>query len=465
MRKFILLSTLLVYLHPSFAKSEMEFVQLGVKGTGWKAGVAKVEITPNQPMWMAGYGSRNKPSEGTLHGLWAKALVMEDATGNQVVLVTADLLGIPKEISDEMRNQLKIKYGLSKSQIMLNSSHTHSGPVLENALSDIYPLDSEQSEKVRQYSRQLERQVVDLVGEAIAGIEPVELFAQNGVTRFQVNRRNNDASELTRLTELKGPNDYAVPVIKVMNRKGELKAVAFGYACHPTVLSGYEWSGDYAGFAQLELEKSYPGVIALFFQGAGADQNPLPRRTVPLAKQYGKELAAAVERVLNEDMQKLRPELNAAYSEIELPLNAAPSGKELSEMANNSTVDYYKRWADRMLVQLNEDKLFQTSYSYPVQVWKLGDQPVIALGGELVVEYAIELKKAFGQNIFVMGYTNDVMAYIPSHTILEEGGYEGDSSQKVYGLPSTWARNIQTLILEELEKLALQVGLSKVAEE
>ena len=69
----------------------------------------------------------------------------------------------------------------------------------------------------------------------------------------------------------------------------------FGYACHPTVLDGYEWSGDYPGFAQIELEKSYPGTVAMFFQGTGADMNPLPRRTVPLAQQYGEELAAAVQ--------------------------------------------------------------------------------------------------------------------------------------------------------------------------
>ena len=77
----------------------------------------------------------------------------------------------------------------------------------------------------------------------------------------------------------------------------------------------------------------------------------------------------------------------------------------------------------------------------------------MSLGGEVVVEYAIGLKKMFGRDIFVMGYCNDVMGYIPSVTILNEGGYEGDSSQRVYGLPSKWSPEIESLIYGEIVKI------------
>src|SRR5690606_39897908 len=82
------------------------------------------------------------------------------------------------------------------------------------------------------------------------------------------------------------------------------------------------WSGDYVGFAQIALEKAYPGTTALFFQGAGGDQNPLPRRTVALAEQYGNTLAAAVERVVKEEMRPLSPQdrkstrLNSSHVKI-----------------------------------------------------------------------------------------------------------------------------------------------------
>jgi hypothetical protein len=78
---------------------------------------------------------------------------------------------------------------------------------------------------------------------------------------------------------LKGPFDHDVPVLKVSAGK-KVRAIVFGYACHATVLSFYQWSGDYPAFAQIELGKAHAGTMALFWAGCGADQNPLPRRTV-----------------------------------------------------------------------------------------------------------------------------------------------------------------------------------------
>lgn len=424
----------------------------------WKAGVAGVVITPDQPIWMAGYGAREHPAKGTLHDLWAKALAVEDADGNRAVLVTTDLLGFPEEMSNHIRDQIEEQFGLSRSQIILNSSHTHSGPVLENALIDIYPLDSEQQALIKDYSRKLEDEIIQLVGNALDKMEPARLFAENGVTRFAVNRRNNPAATLYRATELAGPADYAVPVIKVEDSSGEMMAVVFGYACHPTVLSDYDWSGDFPGFAQLELEKAYPGVKAMFFQGAGADQNPLPRRSVALAEQYGKTLAAAVQRVLNEEMRELPSRLATAYSEVELNVAVVPTREELTERAEESS-GYMQRWAERMLGKLDKDEEFRTSHRYPVQIWNIGDQMVVSLGGELVVEYAVRIKEIFGFDTFVMGYSNDVMAYIPTTKIIREGGYEGDQSQMVYGLPGIWSTDVEVLILSEI--LSLSESLQK----
>lgn len=429
--------------------------------TVWKAGVSKVIITPKKPMWMAGYASRVHPSEGTLHDLWAKALVLEDASGKKAVLITSDLVGIPKSISDNIRDQLESRFHLSRSQIIINTSHTHSGPVLENSLSSIYPLDKQQAELVTEYSKNLVTQVVGLVGDALKAMQPVRLYSENGISRFQVNRRNNNESKLLEQTELKGPNDYAVPVLKVESIKGKLLAIAFGYACHNTVLSGYDWSGDYAGFAQLELEKEYPGTTALFFQGAGADQNPLPRRTVALAQQYGKTLAFAVSRVLKEDMRKLAPRLSTAYSEIKLPLASPPAESELVKIAGESKTYYIKAWAEMLLKKMKSGEPLERTYDYPLQVWTIGDQTLVAMGGEVVIEYAIQLKRIYGDRLFVLGYSNDVMAYIPSSTILKEGGYEGETSQMAYGLPAKWGDGIEKLILDEVMRLADQLAVPK----
>lgn len=430
-------------------------------GFMWKAGLSKAIITPEKPMWMAGYASRTSPSKGKYQELWAKALILEDTQGSMVLLLTADILGFPKKMSDRIRNQLHQKYGLEKSQIILNGSHTHSGPVLENALYDIYPLDGEQLALIKSYSAWLEKKVLELAGEAIDNKQAARLSSANGVTRFQVNRRNNSEQHLIYQTGLTGPNDYAVPVIKIEDEAGKLTGIVFGYACHPTVLNHDSWSGDYPGYAQEELEKIYPGVTAMFFQGASGDQNPLPRRTLPLAKQYGKSLAAAVERVLEEDMSPLSSDIRSAYVEIDLPLSPAPETSSLTRMVNEES-GYIKRWAERMLTEGTQGKSPISTYPYPLQIWRLGQQTIFNMGGEVTVAYANALKGRYGQDAFVMAYSNDVMGYIPSEIILEEGGYEGYSSQMVYGLPSPWEKGIESRILEAFDALATKLEIKSL---
>ena len=110
---------------------------------GWQAGVAKVVITPDKPMWMSGYASRDKPAEGKIHDLWAKALALEDAKGKRCVLVTMDLVGIPREVSVAVCDEIKKKHGLPREAVMLNVSHTHSGPVVGSNLRSMYFLDDD----------------------------------------------------------------------------------------------------------------------------------------------------------------------------------------------------------------------------------------------------------------------------------------------------------------------------------
>ena len=301
-------------------------------------------------------------------------------------------------------------------------------------------------------------QIIELAEKAKQSVEPVNLFSDNGVVRFQVNRRNNKEAEIEKLTELKGPNDYAVPVLKVENKRGQLIAIVFGYACHPSVLNGYKWSGDYAGFAQLELESKYKDAIAMFFQGAGGDQNALPRHTVALARQYGQELAVAVERVLNEKMKQLSPKLKTVYSEKGLGYAKSEQTmtEQLKEVIKESSEysETIRRYAKFALEKIEKGEVDTTSYPYPVQIWGVGEQLLIALGGEVLVGYSVELKKKYGREIFVLGYSNDLMGYIPTAKVLYEGGYEGSRSSII---PLLWASDIEEVILNEVSRLINEI--------
>ena len=427
--------------------------------TGWLAGLARVDVTPQESMWLAGYASRDHPSDGTLHPLFVKALALKDGAGHQALLMTSDVLGFPKDMSDRIRDRLKDQFQLSRAEIILSSSHTHSGPVLGDSIRVIYPLDEAQIEKIARYSARLEGQVVECAARALSSMKPARLFSGNGITRFAVNRRNNPEAAILDNHDLKGPSDHAVPVLKVVGEDDALMAAAFGYACHATVLASYQWCGDYPGFAQIELEKAHPGATALFFAGCGADQNALPRRTVPLAQQYGRELAAAVERVLSENINELSPALKTEYKEVELAFGTPPTHEQLEGMAKTYT-GYMQRAAQRLLKQLDDGKPLRTSYPYPVQIWRIGNQALVTLGGEVVVDYAILVKKTLGRETFVLGYCNDLMSYIPSVRVLHEGGYEGGDFQMGYGMPTKWADDIESRILAAARELAAKVGIA-----
>src|SRR5437660_218183 len=96
----------------------------------WKAGVAVQVITPAEPMWLAGYGARNKPSQGKEHDLYVKALAVEDPAGTRAVVLTADLVGITHALAEAVAAEVKKKTGLPRRQLMLTVSHTHCGPVI-----------------------------------------------------------------------------------------------------------------------------------------------------------------------------------------------------------------------------------------------------------------------------------------------------------------------------------------------
>jgi hypothetical protein len=317
-------------------------------------------------------------------------------------------------------------------------------------------IDEAQKRLIEGYAERLKTTLVELVERAIASLAPSELAYGQGTATFAANRRNNKEPDVPRLRaegKLAGPFDHDVPVLKI-TADGALKAVLFGYACHATVLSGYEWSSDYPGFAQSELEKQHPGCTALFFAGCGADQNPLPRRQVELAEQYGKQLAVAVDEVLKEKLTPIAPRLRVRAAQVPLEFAHVPTREEVEADAKNAD-RYVSARARHYLALLDAGKSIPQAYSYPIQVWRLGDELVfVTLGGEVVVDYALRLKAEYGgRQTWVAGYTNDVMAYIPSRRVLAEGGYEGGGAMVYYSLPSPWAPSVEEKIIGAVEGL------------
>ncbi len=427
----------------------------------WKAGVAKAVVTPEKSVWLAGYGSK-RPPDGKLHDLWMKALALEDADGRRVVLITSDFQGVPKAMSDRVFAQLREKFDIERHQVMLTFSHNHCGPRLGDDLVDYYPVEAEQVALIEEYTALMVTRCVAMVGEALANLAPANLQMGEGKTTFAVNRRNNREAEVADLlakgVPLKGPVDHAVPVMTVTRPDGKLEAVLFGYACHPTTLSFLTWCGDYPGFAQLELEKNHPGATAMFVNTCGGDQNPVPRRSVELCQRYGHMLAAVVEDVLQQPLKPISPRLRTAFEYVDLPYLKVVSREELTALQTDSNA-IRARWAARMLQKLIEGEKFPPAYPYPVHAWRLGEEMLmIGMGAETVVDYALRFKQEFGPGTWVCGYADDMIAYIPSRRVWEEGGYEGGSNLYEYGRPAfRWSGDIEDRIAATVHKLVKEV--------
>lgn len=423
----------------------------------WKAGTARAIITPQTKVWLAGYGTKREPT-GKLHELWMKALALEDAAGQRVVLITSDFQGIPKEMSDRVFQQLKQQLSLERRQVMITFSHNHCGPRLGSDLVDYYPVESDQENLVEEYTRMMEERMVALVADALRDLSPVQLQHYSGHTTFAVNRRNNRESEVPELLKknipLLGPVDHTVPVLTATRPDQSLKAILFGYACHPTTLSFTQWCGDYPGFAQLAIEKQHPHAMAMFVNTCGGDQNPLPRRTVDLCEKYGNMLADAVRTAITSPAKPIDASIRCAFEFADLPYESVVSRRQLNDAAKDSNA-IKQRWAQRLLKKLDEGETFPSAYPYPIHVWRLGQLWIIGQGAETVVDYAMQFKSHFGKETWVLGYVDDMAAYIPSRRVWDEGGYEGGSYLYEYGRPALrWAGDIETRITRTVYKLA-----------
>lgn len=427
----------------------------------WKAAAAAVKITPEKPMWMAGYASRSAPSDGVLQDLFAKALALQDAEGNRLVIVTMDLIGIPADLRKALEDGVADKFKLPAECLVLNASHTHCGPEYRIGAWRYLEGMVHKVAEAREYGESLRDKLMQMIGEVLQNVSPVQVNYNRARCGFAMNRRQPRLGSFSNSPYPDGPVDHDVPIIEVASTDGkELVAVLFGYACHSTTLSIQQFCGDYPGYAQEELQKMHPGAIALFMNGCSGDQNPYPRREVTYAQAHGKTLALAVETALQVVPKRPLPgPVKAAFERVPLAF-ATPPTKEQLEAQLKSANKFEVSKAERLLAILANEGKLETEYPYPVQVVHFGDQVgIVTLGGEVVVDYSLRLKRELDlPMVWVAGYSNDVMGYIPSLRILQEGGYEGGGAMLYGSHPGPWSPKVEETIVGKVHELHKKLG-------
>ena len=427
-------------------------------------GTAKVDITPDYPIRLSGFGFRRQESEGVIHPIWAKALAIGAEDKSLAILVTVDNLGVPDYMVCDLAKRLKSKAGVDQARVAVCSTHTHTAPMLAGVAPTLFgePIPPDHQAHIKQYTKELADHLERVALAAIADCVPGQLEWGLGSVGFAINRRAMRDGRVVGIgVNPKGPVDHDIPLLVVKSPAGEVRAVYASYACHCVTLSNNKISGDWAGFAQLAIEKQWPGAISLISIGCGADINPSSGVTgdnVEVAAEQGQQIATEVKRLIDAGLQPLDGNLVCRLERIDLAFDTLPTPEEWERRAALPKDSFYNRsvayHAKVQLERLDRGEALQTHVSYPIQTWAFGNQmAMVFLPGEVVVDYSLRLKHELGaKQLWVNGYSNDVPCYIPSERILKEGGYEGGDAMRYFDRPTKFKPGLEHQIVDVVHR-------------
>jgi len=413
--------------------------------TKFKAGVAVANITPPVGVDMTGFGGRLSGAIGIHDDIFAKVLVLDDSS-HQLAIVTSDLLSLDFDLVKRIRDLIETNIGIPPDNVMLNSSHTHSGPATIT-LRGLGKRDED-------YVDVLVKKIAGATQEAYNGRMDAKLGFGRTQVQVGVNRRQKrDDGNMALGVNPDGPVAPYVDVVRVDNAEGNTIAIFFSHAAHPVVLGGSNLliSADYPGYAMRLVEQVESGSVAMFGQGCCGNINSNPvGRTFEDARRLGVTLGAAVIGEAEQIETKGNVALQSRSRIIDLPLQ-----EPLEKSEAEALVERYQRelsdlkargegrpqtymaqgileWAQAMLKLAKDPKPY--TQAFEIQAMQLGDVAVVALTGEVFVELALEIDaRSPYQQTIVLGYTNGCIGYVPNEEAYPYGGYEVSSAYRYYG--------------------------------
>lgn len=381
-----------------------------------RGGAAKIDITPPVGVWLSGYASRNKPSDGIEDPLYAKAMVLDDGS-NKIAIVSVDLLWVPLELTTAVRKKVNDTIGIPKENILICATHTHFGPKIFRITKN-WP-DAPASKIDESYVRRLEKKIVDSILAADKKLQNVKIGATKGhIPEIVYNRRTKKPDGAVAMTfrlpaaskEYKfGRTDPEVGILRVEDARGALVAAIANYACHPvsgatTKETFFHISADYPGHAMDVVEK-IEGGICLFALGTAGDMNPVRINRISPRAQIGKALGGEVLRQLQSVSTSDKAALKGMTKAIVLPLK-----KDLPPE------------------RIRESEKGKNTLTTEIQVLRLGDIYILGLPGEILVEIGLDIKKKAGiENLLIISLSNDTCGYVCLRQAYKEGGYEPGS--------------------------------------
>jgi len=390
---------------------------------GLKAGFAKVNITPTQPVRMSGYEARSEPFKGVHDDLFASASVFDNGD-LKTCIITADVIGFSHQFTDETRALIEKETGISAMNVMITAVHNHGAPITA-----VYTKNKTKPET--DYIRTLQEKIVKAVKDANENLQPVRIGTGKGTCKMNINRRARHGDGGIWLGRNPGGIcDHEVGVIRFDDQSGKTIGLMINWPCHATTggQENYLVTGDWPGATARNVEQSYPDAVVLVSAGASGDINPI----------YGP----------NDNFN----DINAIGAVLSEEVIRVAKSIETTEAGNlkivNSTItaDGKKRSESRMPnVSLEPND--------PVDIRlaavKIGQNIIVGISGELMTEIGLDIKaNSPFKNTFVYTHCNGSSGYLCTDQAYIQGGYEPMVSRTMPGTAALIKDAIKELINE-----------------
>lgn len=434
-----------------------------------KAGLSVQDVTPPIGTYLAGYPNRNDPSHGVDDPLYLRVLALEDDHGQRLVLVTGDLLKLPRDMSWRLKRRAAARCGIASDRLVLNLSHTHASPGLfPQRCYPQWPVDVA-------YVCRFEQAVRDGVCGALADLRPAEVRSGTHEVDFGVSRRLPKPELGGRVVMEPNPDGVYDPALAMLTiyRGGQLDAVWYSHGCHPTSKHSLNISADWPGLIAKGLQRRLgDDVVVCFAQGAAGSVMP------KYAERHGQEAyRAAWDQVAGQlascasgsGQQPIDLNLESVETEFGLPydLDWMPGDDALMEFASPEETpipapirpanrSILRIWA-RDLLEQRRTSTVPTEFRMHAGRIRLADGlQMLYLSGEIVADVGLRLKSLFTEeSTILLGYCSYTDAYIPTAAMLPEGGHEALGSIFFHERPAPFAPVIDSVLDNAIAGLTL----------
>lgn len=439
------------------------------------AGWAQFDSTPPLGLPMGGRGPRFTLGAEILDPLVVQAVVLEDQKGYRTLWISMDMIGMSWQMTSRFRYELSAVTGIPFEAIVLNFSHTHSGPM---SGFEGYATTVEKPKELEAYEMGLLPQTVAIVLEAIDNLRPVTVTVCRGTSEIGINRRRVNADGEMGMGP--NPDGYMNRDLWMLDLRGDPgRCVLFNYGCHPVMVYGFAWDGisaDYPGVCRNQLGALLgPDTHAQFIQGLAG--NVRPRQLADLETgTFRKSTPEDVIATGNQLAGDVIAALDAGGESIVLDLDCV-SGFVMAPRDQDAILplSHWEMLANR------EEELERNLGTYWVSRFQSGVPPVrflpwdvglirlakgqfVAwLANEVFAEWLPYLRTWLDEpNLIAWGYCQDGRNYMPTDEILPQGGYEIDRANAYTKTgPGPFGVGMNDAVKETFLTLANRIAVNK----